>query len=117
MGAEDTFVVRVLELEAEFRMGEATAKDVMLAAHRLGACVVAVSTKEVAEEKATRPTDMARREGHPLTFTTEPESGRWEAAELRPRAADRLRVALGAASRLSSPCCDARPPALFAATR
>ncbi len=65
------FVVRVLK--AEFRMGEATAQNVMLTAHRLGACVVAVFTKEVAEEKATRATDMARKEGHPLTFTTEPE--------------------------------------------
>jgi ATP-dependent Clp protease adaptor protein ClpS len=65
------FVVRVLK--AEFRMGEGTAQNVMLTAHRLGACVVAVFTKEVAEEKATRATDMARKEGHPLTFTTEPE--------------------------------------------
>ena len=65
------FVVRVLK--AEFRMGEGTAQNVMLTAHRLGACVVAVFTKEVAEEKATRATEAARREGHPLTFTTEPE--------------------------------------------
>ena len=65
------FVVRVLK--AEFRMGEATAQGVMLTAHQLGSCVVAVFTKEVAEEKATRATDMARKEGHPLTFTTEPE--------------------------------------------
>ena len=65
------FVVRVLK--AEFRMGEGAAQGVMLTAHRLGSCVVAVFTREVAEEKATRATDMARREGHPLTFTTEPE--------------------------------------------
>ena len=65
------FVVRVLK--AEFRMGEGTAQNVMLTAHRLGACVVAVFTKEVAEEKATRATDLARKKGHPLTFTTEPE--------------------------------------------
>ena len=65
------FVVRVLK--AEFRMGDGTAQNVMLTAHRLGACVVAVFTKEVAEEKATRATDLARKEGHPLTFTTEPE--------------------------------------------
>ena len=65
------FVVRVLK--AEFRMGEGTAQGVMLTAHRLGSCVVAVFTKEVAEEKATRATDMARKEGRPLTFTTEPE--------------------------------------------
>lgn len=65
------FVVRVLK--AEFGMGEGRAYGVMMTAHRLGACVVAVFTKEVAEEKATRATDMARMEGHPLTFTTEQE--------------------------------------------
>ena len=65
------FVVRVLK--AEFRMGEGTAQNVMLTAHRLGSCVVAVFTQEIAEEKATRATDMARMAGHPLTFTTEPE--------------------------------------------
>ena len=65
------FVVRVLR--AEFGMGEGRAHGVMLTAHRLGSCVVAVFTREVAEEKATRATDMARKEGHPLTFTTEPE--------------------------------------------
>lgn len=65
------FVVRVLK--AEFRIGEGTARSVMLIAHRLGSCVVAVFTKEVAEEKAARATDMARKEGHPLAFTTEPE--------------------------------------------
>ena len=65
------FVVRVLQ--AEFGMGESRAQGVMLTAHRLGSCVVAVFTKEVAEEKATRATDRARKEGRPLTFTTEPE--------------------------------------------
>ncbi len=65
------FVVRVLK--AEFRMGEVTAQNVMLTAHRLGSCVVAVFTKEVAEERATRATDMAGKDAHPLTFTTEPE--------------------------------------------
>jgi ATP-dependent Clp protease adaptor protein ClpS len=44
-----------------------------MTAHRLGACVVAVFTRDVAESKATRATDMAREKGHPLTFTTEPE--------------------------------------------
>jgi len=65
------FVVRVLR--AEFGMGEGRAHGVMLTAHRLGSCVVAVLTREVAEERATRATDAARKEGHPLTFTTEPE--------------------------------------------
>ena len=65
------FVVRVLK--SEFRMPESTADRVMLTAHQRGACVVAVFTKELAEEKATRATDMARAEGYPLMFSTEPE--------------------------------------------
>jgi ATP-dependent Clp protease adaptor protein ClpS len=65
------FVVRVLQ--AEFRMGEDQASRVMITAHQRGACVVAVFTRDVAEEKATRATDMARKEGYPLMFTTEPE--------------------------------------------
>ena len=65
------FVVRVLK--AEFRMDEGGAARVMLTAHQRGSCVVAVFTKEMAEERATRATDMARAEGYPLMFTTEPE--------------------------------------------
>ncbi len=65
------FVVRILR--AEFRMSEEQAARVMMTAHRRGACVVAVFTKDVAEEKATTATDMARKEGYPLMFTTEPE--------------------------------------------
>jgi ATP-dependent Clp protease adaptor protein ClpS len=66
------FVVRVLK--AEFRMSEDQAHRVMVTAHTRGACVVAVFIKEVAETKATRATDMARGEGYPLMFTTEPET-------------------------------------------
>ena len=62
------FVVTVLK--AEFRMGEEQARRVMLTAHRRGACVVAVFTKDVAETKATRTTEAARRKGYPLQFTT-----------------------------------------------
>ena len=65
------FVVRVLK--AEFRMGEEDAYRVMITAHRRGACVVAVYTKDVAETKATRATDAGRAKGYPLLFTTEPE--------------------------------------------
>jgi ATP-dependent Clp protease adaptor protein ClpS len=65
------FVVRVLK--AEFRMSEDQAHRVMITAHTKGACVVAVFTQEVAETKATRATEMARKEGYPLLFTTEPE--------------------------------------------
>jgi len=66
------FVVRILK--AEFRMSEDQAHRVMITAHTKGACVVAVFIKEVAETKATRATDMARSQGYPLLFTTEPES-------------------------------------------
>ena len=66
------FVVTVLK--AEFRMPEAQAMKVMLTAHQKGACVVAVFTKEIAETKATRATEMARSKGYPLLFTTEPEN-------------------------------------------
>jgi ATP-dependent Clp protease adaptor protein ClpS len=65
------FVVRILK--AEFRMTEDQAHRVMITAHTKGVCVVAVFTREVAEDKATRATDMARQEGFPLLFTTEPE--------------------------------------------
>ncbi len=65
------FVVTVLK--AEFRMSEEQAQRVMLTAHRRGACVVAVFTKDVAETKATRATEAARKKGYPLQFTTEPE--------------------------------------------
>src|SRR5581483_8018921 len=68
------FVVTVLK--AEFRMGEEQAHRVMMTAHRRGACVVAVYTKDVAEAKATRATDAGRQKGYPLMFTTEPEEGR-----------------------------------------
>ena len=65
------FVVMVLK--AEFRMSEDQALRVMMTAHRRGACVVAVYTKDVAEAKATNATDAGRRKGYPLLFTTEPE--------------------------------------------
>ena len=65
------FVVMILK--GEFRMTEEQAYRVMMTAHRRGVCVVAVFTRDVAETKATAATDMGRRAGHPLTFTTEPE--------------------------------------------
>src|SRR5579862_9865844 len=63
------FVVTVLR--AEFRMSAEQAQRVMMTAHKRGACVVAVYTKDVAETKATRATDAARSKGFPLLFTTE----------------------------------------------
>ena len=65
------FVVSVLR--AEFRLGDEQARRVMMTAHQRGVCVVAVFTKDVAEAKATRATDAARKKGYPLLFTTEPE--------------------------------------------
>lgn len=65
------FVVEVLK--AVFGMNESRAHQVMITAHQLGACVVAVYTKDVAETKATEATDAGREAGYPLMFTTEPE--------------------------------------------
>lgn len=65
------FVVTVLE--AVFRMGEERAYAVMLTAHRRGACVIAVYTRDVAETKAKEATELGRAKGYPLFFTTEPE--------------------------------------------
>lgn len=65
------FVVMVLK--AEFRMSEDQAHRVMITAHRQGVCVVAVFTRDVAETKAARATDLAKSQGFPLMFTTEPE--------------------------------------------
>ena len=65
------FVVTVLK--AEFSLSQDQAYRVMITAHRRGACVVAVYTKDIAETKATRATDRGRSAGYPLLFTTEPE--------------------------------------------
>jgi ATP-dependent Clp protease adaptor protein ClpS len=65
------FVVTVLK--AVFRMSEDQAFKVMMTAHRRGACVVAVYTRDVAETKATEGTERGREKGYPLMFTTEPE--------------------------------------------
>ena len=65
------FVTMVLK--AEFRMTEDQAYKVMITAHKLGACVVAVFTKDVAETKAKEATELGKSKGYPLFFTTEPE--------------------------------------------
>jgi ATP-dependent Clp protease adaptor protein ClpS len=65
------FVVTVLR--TVFRMTTDQARGVMLTAHVRGLCVVAVYTREIAENKATQAIDMAASEGYPLLFTTEPE--------------------------------------------
>jgi ATP-dependent Clp protease adaptor protein ClpS len=63
----------VIVLKGEFRMSEDQAFRVMMTAHKRGACVVAVYTRDVAETKATRAMDFSRSRGYPLQFTTEPE--------------------------------------------
>jgi ATP-dependent Clp protease adaptor protein ClpS len=63
----------VVVLKAVFRMNEDEAFNVMMTAHRRGACVVAVYTRDVAETKATEATERGRAKGYPLMFTTEPE--------------------------------------------
>lgn len=65
--------VVVTILKAEFHMSEDHAYNVMITAHKKGACVVAVFTRDVAETKATRATEAGRAKGYPLMFTTEPE--------------------------------------------
>ena len=65
------FVVKVLE--AVFRMSESQAYRVMMTAHRRGACVIAVYTRDVAETKAKEATELGKSKGYPLFFTTEPE--------------------------------------------
>jgi ATP-dependent Clp protease adaptor protein ClpS len=65
------FVVMVLK--AVFRMNEDQAYAVMLTAHRKGACVIAVYTRDVAETKAKEATELGKSKGYPLFFTTEPE--------------------------------------------
>lgn len=63
----------VLVLKAVFRMTADRAHGVMMTAHRRGACVIAVFTKDVAETKAKEATEFGRERGYPLFFTTEPE--------------------------------------------
>jgi ATP-dependent Clp protease adaptor protein ClpS len=63
----------VLVLKAVFRMSEEQAYNVMMTAHRKGACVIAVYARDVAETKATEATELGRSKGYPLAFTAEPE--------------------------------------------
>lgn len=65
------FVVQVLC--SVFRMSEAEAQGVMIAAHQQGTCVVALFTREVAEMKAEEGSETGRSWGYPLAFTTERE--------------------------------------------
>jgi ATP-dependent Clp protease adaptor protein ClpS len=65
------FVVQVLKLV--FRMNAEHAYQVMMTAHKRGACVIAVYTRDVADTKAKEGTELGKQKGYPLFFTTEPE--------------------------------------------
>jgi ATP-dependent Clp protease adaptor protein ClpS len=65
------FVVQVLK--GVFRLNESQAYRVMMTAHRKGACVIAVYTRDVAETKAKEATELGKMNGYPLYFTTEKE--------------------------------------------
>ncbi len=62
----------VLVLKAKFRMNEEQANHVMMTAHQHEVCMVAIFAQEVAETKATIVTDMGRKKGYSLQFTTKP---------------------------------------------
>lgn len=65
------FVIMVLK--AVFRVGEDKGYQIMITAHKLGSCVVAVFTRDVAETKVSEAMDAAKEAGFPLMFTAEPE--------------------------------------------
>ena len=65
------FVVHVLE--TVFHRSPAEAAAIMLRIHNNGSGVAGVYTKEVAETKIEQTLGLARREGHPLMLTMEPE--------------------------------------------
>ena len=60
-------------LKEVFGMGPERAYAVMMTAHQRGVCVVGVYTRDIAETKAERATDLGKEHGFPLMFTTEPE--------------------------------------------
>ena len=66
------FVIRVLM--DVFHKDEAEATRLMLEVHQLGSAAVGVYTRDVAETKAEQAMAHAKREGHPLRCTAEPDA-------------------------------------------
>lgn len=58
-------------LKQVFGMPQSRAIDVMMTAHRSGKCKVAQYTKEIAETKAHKASELAHKEKHGLLFTIE----------------------------------------------
>lgn len=65
------FVVMVLK--RIFGKSQLAAEKVMLQVHNEGVGVCGVYAYEVAETKSKKVVELARKEGHPLVCTTEPE--------------------------------------------
>ena len=65
------FVVAVLQ--EVFKHSLAAATRIMLQVHQSGAGVAGVYTKDIAETRVERAMVMARKSGHPLQLSMEPE--------------------------------------------